>query len=52
MSEADIEKLLRLQDESYQWLKLSLELEGKSFLELLAISLALNRHRNWQAPRK
>ncbi|MEH2357547.1 hypothetical protein [Nostoc sp.] len=41
MSETDIQKLLRLQDESYQRLKESLGLEGKSQIELLAISLAL-----------
>ncbi|MEH1805788.1 hypothetical protein [Nostoc sp.] len=41
--ETDIEKLLRLQDESYQELKLALGLEGKSQIELLAISLALTK---------
>ncbi len=41
MSETDIEKLLRLQNESYQGLKKGLGLEEKSQIELLAISLAL-----------
>ncbi|MDZ8135150.1 MAG: hypothetical protein RM049_07575 [Nostoc sp. DedQUE04] len=42
-TETDIEKLLRLQNESYQELKLTLGLEGKSQIELLAISLALTK---------
>ncbi|MEH2174827.1 hypothetical protein [Nostoc sp.] len=43
MSETDIEKLLRLQHESYKALKLSLKLEEKSKLELLGISIALTK---------
>lgn len=42
-TETDIEKLLRLQNESYQELKLTLGLERKSQIELLAISLALTK---------
>lgn len=43
MSETSIKRLLRLQIENYQRLKLDLKLEGKSQIELLAISIALTK---------